>query len=67
MGKSEVLKATNGRVSMPGRTDKEFLSSEDIFFLLAAISPHRSNAVYNTLFEKLSELLILKNQLKNPH
>lgn len=52
---------------MRDRTDNELLSPEDIFFLLAAISPHRSNAMYNTLFEKLSDFLMSKDLRKNPH
>jgi len=52
---------------MHDRADNELLSSEDIFFLLAAISPHRSNAVYNALFEKMSNFLISKDLRKNFH
>lgn len=67
MEESQALSAADGETPMRDRTDYELLSPEDIFFLLAAISPHRSNAMYNTLFEKLSDFLTSKDLRKNPH
>ncbi len=52
---------------MRDQPDNELLSPEDVFFLLAAISPHRGNAAYNRIFEKLSDFLLSKDQRKNPH
>ncbi|WP_169308956.1 hypothetical protein [Paracoccus gahaiensis] len=37
------------------------LSSEEIFFILAAISSHRENTLYNSIFKRLSDFLISKD------
>lgn len=46
---------------MQNRSDNLLLSSEDIFFILAAISPHRGNNVYSSIFKKFSDFLISKD------